>query len=137
MRGDIYERIAREMTGRPDATAVAWESLDFKRDGIDAMRVRVADVPLYVRGENVGKPNFNKCQNQQTVYISHEQAEQWVAAHPELCLECGNTGEVFVRWSVDDGTTIRPCPKGCPIPVAAEPSDHDTDALPFPTQAAS
>lgn len=106
----FYEMIARDLLDRPTAVAVAWESLHMDRgDGITAVKLRMAEVPTYVRGPKKGKLNFQGCTNQATIFILPEQYEAWCAAHPEVCQSCANTRELFVRWSVDDGTTMRPC----------------------------
>jgi hypothetical protein len=115
MRVDIYTMIAQEKFNRPNSTGISWEVLNLKDDGFDGTRVVIADVPNYVKGPKAGKPNYKASTDRQTLLISEDEAEAWVAQHPEICLECGNTGEVFVRWSAEDGTTTRPCSKGCPV----------------------
>lgn len=110
MNGHIYGMIARDRLGRPDASVLSLEVLDMERDGIVGTRVVVADVPPLKSGPNKGKPNYKASVDRQPLIVLPGESEAWLAEHPEICPECANNREVFVRWSIDDGTTMRPCP---------------------------
>lgn len=110
--GHLLEMIARDEGNRPNARAVTYRALSKERgDGIDAVVITLADVPTYVRGPKAGQPNYSKCTNETTVYVTDEVRDRWLAEHPEVCAECANRREVFVRWSADEGTTMKPCPE--------------------------
>lgn len=101
-----------------------------EHDGIDAMRIEVGVVPLFTKGEKAGKPNYKKVTDRRKLYITNDEAERWLTEHPDYCRECGNTGEVFVRWSADDGTTTRTCTscEGAVRPVPFPDADGEVAA---------
>jgi hypothetical protein len=111
--GHILGMVARERTGRPDGRIISMESLDAEHDGIDAVKVVIADVPDFVSGPNKGRPNYGRCTNRQPVFILDGEAAAWLAAHPEICGECANERRVFVSWRSGEGTRFKPCPR-CP-----------------------
>lgn len=128
--GNLYEMVARDRLNRPTATCAAWLNLSIDQgDGIDAVRVTMADVPHYVKGPKAGQLNFQKCTNRADLYVTPEMLEAWLAEHPDVCRHCANTRELFVRWSADDGTTMRPCDQ-CNIPKPQpEPETMPADSL--------
>ena len=114
LNGTIHGMIAREVANRPDAHVVELQMLrEEYGDGINATRVTLRDAPLITKGPNAGRPNWRRAFNEQTMFVTQERIDAWVAEWEAAgnCATCVNTGEVFVRWNHIDGTTMKPCPK--------------------------
>ena len=110
MSGYLYEQIARDRLNMPGARLIVIESLRVEwGDGIDATRIEVGYVPSYVKGEKAGKPNYKKATDRTKLYVTDDERDAWLAAHPDYCATCGNSGERFVSWSVDEGTKTATC----------------------------
>jgi len=108
--GYLYEQIARDKLGMPGARHIVIESLRIEwGDGIDATRIEVGMVPRITRGPNAGKLNYKKATDRRKLYITDAETDAWLAEHPEYCRSCGNSGERFVSWSVDEGTKTITC----------------------------
>jgi hypothetical protein len=109
MSGLIYTMVARDKLDRPDADMVAIELMSQDRDGIDATRITLADVPLYVRGHNKGRRNYRNSTGLETTYLVPSEVEHWLTEHPDVCRQCADERKLLVRASVK-GATFRPCP---------------------------
>jgi hypothetical protein len=108
--GHMFGIVTRDRLNRPDAVLVSLEALDMEHDGIDATRVTVADVPTLASGPNAGKPNWKRKTNVAQLYLLPGEVQAWLAEHPEVCGECANKRELFVSYTAENGTTMRPCP---------------------------
>ncbi len=137
MSGYLYEQIARDKLNMPGADLIVIESLRVERgDGIDAIRIEVGYPPPYAKGPKAGKKNYRKATDCRKLYVTDEQRDAWLAEHPDYCVKCGNSGEVFVRWSVDEGTITSPCgpcdgkPSPVPFPdIEPQPADSNQPSL--------
>ena len=109
----IAALIVKERTGRPEAVGVAWEMLTQSADGIDGVRVDIADVPRLVRGPRAGQLDFKACGPRLTQIVTQADYDvwlaAWLAADPTNCEKCANSREQFVRWPDFEGAPMRPC----------------------------
>ncbi len=110
----MVEQCAAEKLGRPDAVPIKWERLDLDRDGITGSRVTLVDPdpPLVKTGPRKGRPNWAKATNRAVRIVTDDEAAEFAVAWSARtggCIDCSGTGELFVRWSAQDGTTMRPC----------------------------
>lgn len=132
--GHMFGIITRDRLNRPDAELVSLEALDMQHDGIDATRVTVADVPRIATGPNAGKLNWKRKTNVAQLYVLPGEVAAWLADHPEVCGECANKRELFVRYTAEEGTTMRPCPacaaEDHPSRIADAPTDVPAPATP-------
>ncbi len=114
MNWDLLEMYARERTDRPTATLYAAEMLNEDRDGINAIRYSIGDVPLYKAGDKAGKPNYQRTTNKQEQIALRSDLDLWVSAWSErtgMCTTCAGDGEEFKSWSSTEGTTMQDCRK--------------------------
>lgn len=104
--------VAKELAGRPDATAYAYEVLNVADDGIDGMKVTMADVPALKAGPDKGKPNFRRRTFIQERIITTADLEAGARAWAERtdnCVACMGSATQFVRWNRDEGEVTKPC----------------------------
>lgn len=106
---------ARQLVNMP----ADWEVYDFEAIGgtpAKLIRVTGAIAPFKTRGKGKGQRNWKKRDKstERTAYFTPEEHRLFLECWEKTtgkCSACIGTGEVFARWSVDNGTEYKPCSK--------------------------
>jgi hypothetical protein len=103
------ENIARRKAKAPNE----WRLCAWERIGDDGMVVKGGVPRLLTRGKNKGLPTWKNSLITKVV-VTDAEIQQEHANYESatgLCGDCFGTGEVFAKWSIGEGVTMRTCPR--------------------------